>query len=139
MVNYKSFIKMFVIIFGLLITFNLAAYAQQTNCSEQTDKELVLKVYEKLKTDYDNQISHINVRAYAYDGVVVLEGYVLKKSDLKKIIKLVSEIDCINSVVTFRLKVGKGLGCGPGQQECGGSCISNKVTCNICLGTGKCN
>lgn len=130
---------MTVIIFGMIISFNLSSYAQQANELEPDDKALVLAVYEKLKPSYDNQLSHINVRADASDGVVVLEGWVAKKADVKKIVKLIQTIGGINCVVVAKLTVGKGIGCGPGQQECGGTCISNKEVCNICLLQGKCN
>lgn len=137
--NCRSIIKMTVIIFGMIISFNLAASAQTTNCSQQTDQEMVLAVYAKLKPAFDAQLDHINVRADANDGVVVLEGWVAKKSDIKKITSLLKNMDCVNCVVIAKLTVGKGIGCGPGQQECGGTCISNKEVCNICLLPGKCD
>ena len=42
--NYRSIIKMTVIIFGTIISFNLASYAQQAANLEPDDKELVLKI-----------------------------------------------------------------------------------------------
>ena len=130
---------MTVIICGMLISFNLASYAQQADNLEEDDKALVLAVYEKLKPSYDDQLNHINVRADASDGVVILEGWVAKKADIKKIVKLIQTISGVNCVVVAKLSVGKGVGCGPGQQECGGTCISNKDTCTVCLLPGKCN
>ncbi|MEO6587810.1 MAG: BON domain-containing protein [Pyrinomonadaceae bacterium] len=135
----KSIVKMTVIIFGMIISFNLASFAQQTDKMEPDDKELVLKIYEKLKPGYDDQLRHINVRADASDGVVVVEGWVAKKPDVKKIVKLIQSVGGINCIVTAKLTVGKGIGCGPGQQECGGTCISSKDTCTVCLLQGKCN
>lgn len=126
-------------IFGMIISFNLASYAQQTDDMQPDDKELVLKIYEKLKSGYSDQLNHINVRADASDGVVVVEGWVAKKGDVKKIVKLIQSVGGINCVVTPKLTVGKGVGCGPGQQECGGTCISVKDTCTICLIAGQCN
>ncbi len=135
--NIKSIIKMAVIIFGILITFNVATFAQK-NCFQLTDRDFAAFIYENLKPKYNDQLEHINIRTYAYDGVVVIEGYVLNKKDPQTIKKLVEKMECVNSVVVVRLKVGKGVGCGPGQQECGGSCISSKVECNVCLAKGGC-
>ncbi len=136
--NYRSIIKTAIIIFGTVILFNFASFAQQTDNMDPADKELVMKVYEKLKPDYDDQLNHINVRADASDGVVIVEGWVAKKADVKKIVKLIQTISGINCVVVAKLTVGKGVGCGPGQKECGGTCISDKDTCTICLLPGKC-
>ena len=129
---------MTIFIIGMIISFNIASFAQQ-NTIEPDDKELVLKIYEKLKPSYDDQLNHINVRADASDGVVVIEGWVAKKSDIKKIVKLIQSVGGINCVVAAKLTVGKGVGCGPGQQECGGTCISSKDACTVCLLPGKCN
>lgn len=137
--NYRSIIKMTVIVFGMIISFNLASYAQQADDLEPDDKAFILAVYEKLKPAYDDQLKHINVRGDASDGVVILEGWVAKKSDLKKITKILAKMEGVNCVVTAKLSVGKGVGCGPGQQECGGTCISVKDTCTICLIAGQCN
>ncbi len=123
----------------MIISLNFTSNAQKAAELEEDDKALVLSIYEKLKPDFDDQLSHINVRADASDGVVVLEGWVAKKTDLKKITNLLKKMDGINCVVVAKLKIGKGIGCGPGQQECGGTCISNKDTCTVCLLPGKCN
>lgn len=137
--NSRSKIKSIIIMLGVMISLSVVSVAQETSTLDDDDKALVLSIYEKLKVDYDSQLNHINVRADASDGVVVLEGWVASKSDLKKITKLIKKIEGINCVVVAKLKVGKGVGCGPGQQECGGTCISNKDTCTICLMPGKCN
>lgn len=137
--NYKSIFKMTIIVFGMIISLNLVSIAQQPNSLDEDDKAFVLAIYEKLKPDFDDQLKHLNVRADASDGVVILEGWVATKSDLKKIKKLLTKMDGVNCVITVKLSVGKGVGCGPGQQECGGTCISNKDVCTICLMPGKCD
>ncbi len=134
--KFQSIIKTSIICVGMIISFNLAAIAKKTDCSKKTDKDIVLAVYDKMKDKYDNQISHINVRSNA--GVVTVEGWVIDKKDKKKIEKLIKKITCVKQVI-IDLGVGKTVGCGPGQQECGGTCISAKETCNICLVPGKCN
>lgn len=134
----RAIIKMTLIICGMIISSNLTSFAQQPVDLDPADKELILKIYDKLKPDYDSQLKHINVRANASDGVIIVEGWVAKKSDVKKIVKLVQSLGGINCVVTAKLTIGKGVGCGPGQQECGGTCISNKDTCTVCLLPGRC-
>lgn len=130
---------MTVIIFGMIISLNLIAFAQQANNLEPEDKEFVLAIYEKLKPDYNDQLNHINIRGDVSDGIIILEGWVKNASDLKKIKKILTKMKDINAIVTAKLSVGKGIGCGPGQQECGGTCISNKDTCTVCLLPGRCN
>ena len=84
--KYKSILKWSLMVLGLVITFNFGADAQKTDCSQKTEKEIVLSVYDKLKVKYADQLEHINVR-FA-DGVLTIEGYVTNEKYIKKISKL---------------------------------------------------
>lgn len=126
----NSIIRISLVIFALIITFNVGATAQKTDCSKTTDDQIVSKIYEKIKVKYAAQISHINVRSK--DGVVTLEGWVTNKKVLKEIEKLAKKTDCVKKVMN-ELTIGKGGGCGPGTKECGDICINEKDICNICL------
>ena len=128
--RYKSILRWSVIIFAAIAAFNLGAYAQKTDCSQKTEKDIVLAVYEKIKVKYASQIRNINIRFK--DGVLTLEGWVTTKSIRKDIEKMAKKTECVKRVVND-LTIGKGGGCGPGQKECGGICISEKETCNVCL------
>jgi hypothetical protein len=72
--NHKSIIKMSLIIFGMLISFNPTSFAHQPVDLDPENKEPVLKIYDTLKPKYDNQLKNINVRADASDDVVIVEG-----------------------------------------------------------------
>lgn len=128
--RYKSILRWSVMVVAAIAAFNLGAFAQKTDCSQKTEKDIVLVVYEKIKVKYADQTGHINVRFN--DGVLTLEGWVTTKKISKEIEKLAKKTGCVKSVVN-ELKIGKGGGCGPGQKECGGICISDKENCNICL------
>ena len=132
----KSVIKMALVVFSLIIGCNIATFAQKTDCTTVTEAEVVTKIYEKIKVKYADQINHINVRFK--DGVVTLEGWVTNKKVKKDIEKMAKSVACVKKVMND-LAIGKSGGCGPGMKECGGICISEKETCNICLaGGGRC-
>lgn len=126
----RSIIKLTLTAFALIMAFNLGTVAQKTDCSKTTDREIVLAVYEKLKVNYGNEIKHINVRST--DGVVTIEGWATTKKIKGKVEGIVKKIKCVKKVLN-ELTVGKGGGCAPGQKECGGACIPEKESCNICL------
>ena len=128
--KHKSILKWSLMVLGLVVTFNIGAYAQKTVCSQKTEKEIVVAVYDKLKVKYADQTEHINVR-FA-DGALTVEGYVTNKKYIKEIGKLLKNTECATKIVNT-LKFGKGLGCGAGYKECGGACISEKEACNVCL------
>lgn len=128
--RYKSILRWSVMIFAAIAAFNFGVYAQKTDCSQKTEKEIVLAVYEKIKVKYADQIRHVNVRFK--DSVLTLEGWVTTKSARKDIEKIAKKTECVKRVVND-LTVGKGGGCGPGQKECGGICISEKEAYNVCL------
>ena len=128
--EHKSILKWSLMVFGLVVTFNFGAYAQKTDCSQKTEKEIVLAVYDKLKVKYADQTEHINVR-FA-DGVLTIEGYVTNKKYIKEIGKLVKNTECAAKIANT-LKFGKGLGCSAGYRDCGGTCIPLKESCNVCL------
>ena len=128
--KHKSILRWSLVVFAVILAFNFGAYPQKTDCSQKTEKDIVLAVYEKIKIKYANQVNHINVR-YA-DGVLTLEGWATTKSVRKEIEKLAKKTDCVKSVVNT-LTIGKSGGCGGGQKECGGICIGEKESCNVCL------
>ena len=114
----------------LLMAGSLGVAAQKIDCTTQSDTDVVMAVYTKIKAKYPEATININVTANA--GVVKLDGWVASKKTLDKIVALVKKIKCVKSVDN-KLTVGKTGGCGPGQKECGGTCISEKEPCNICL------
>ena len=126
----NSILRWSMMVLAAIIALNLGAYAQKTDCSQKTEKDVVVAVYEKIKVKYANQIRHINIRFK--DGVLTLEGWVTTKSIRKDIEKIAKKTECVKQVVN-ELTIGKGGGCGPGQKECGGLCISEKESCNVCL------
>ena len=128
--KYKSILKWSMMVFAAILALNFGAYAQKTDCSQKTEKDIVMAVYEKIKIKYANQINHINVRYK--DGVVTLEGWATTKNVSREIEKLAKKVGCVKRVVND-LTIGKGGGCTGGQKECGGICISEKEPCNICL------
>ena len=131
----KSIVKTALIVFSMILAFSLGTFAQKTDCSKTTDDEIVTAIYNKIKVKYADQIKHINVRAK--DGVVTIEGWVTTEKIKKEIGKYAKKVKCVKQVVND-LALGKSIGCGPGMKECGGICISEKETCNICLRGGGC-
>ncbi|CAN5406207.1 hypothetical protein BH10ACI1_BH10ACI1_27770 [soil metagenome] len=134
MIN-KSILKMLLMMFALMIAGSFSVHAQKTDCPNKTDNDIVMSIYEKMKVKYADQIIHVNVRVK--DGVVTLEGWTTTKKIKKEIEKIAKKTECVKSVDN-QLTVGKGIGCGPGYKECGGACIPEKETCNICL-IQRCN
>jgi hypothetical protein len=128
--SHKSILKYLLPIFAAIMLFNLGAYAQKTDCSQKTEKDIVIAVYDQIKVKYANQIRNINV--LYEDGVITLNGWVGTKTVSKDIEKLVKKTECVKKVVN-KLKLGKSGGCGPGQKECGGLCVGEKDACNVCL------
>lgn len=122
--------KIILIAFSLILAFNFSTFAQNKDCANTTDEEIVKAIYEKIKVKYADQINHINVRAK--DGVVTLEGWVTTEKIKKDIRKIAKKIKCVKQVVND-LALGKSGGCGPGMKQCGEICIPEKETCNICL------
>lgn len=117
-------------VFAFVLAGNLGVYAQKTDCSQKTAAEIVISIYDKVKVKYADQIRHVNIRID--DGTVIIEGWVNSKKAKKEIEKLAKKSDCVMKVIND-LTVGRGGGCGPGQKECGGACISEKSACNVCL------
>lgn len=124
----KSFVKMALAVFSLLLIFNFGAYGQKTDCSATTDVQTVDAIYDGMKIKYENQMNHINVRSK--DGVVTLEGWTTTKKIRKEIEKIAKKTSCVKRV-TNDLTVGAGGGCGPGTKKCGGTCIPTSETCNV--------
>jgi osmotically-inducible protein OsmY len=128
--NFKSNFKIMLMVFAFVLAGNLGVYAQKTDCSQKTDNEIVIAIYEKVKVKYADQIKHVNIRIDA--GTVTIEGWVNNKKAKKEIEKIAKKSDCVKKVIN-NLTVGKAGGCGPGTKECGGICIPEKESCNICL------
>lgn len=128
--RYKSILRWSVMVFAAMAAFNLGAHAQKTDCSQKTEKDIVLAIYEKIKVKYASQIRNINLRFK--DGTVTIEGWVTTKKISKDIEKMAKKTGCVKKVVN-ELAIGKSGGCGPGLKECGGGCIPEKETCNVCL------
>lgn len=126
----KTIIKYSFMIFALIIMCNFTTLAQNKDCSQTSDTDIVLAVYEKLKVKYSAERKNINVTSV--NGVVKLDGWVASKTTKKKIESLVKKVKCVKQL-NSELTVGKGGGCAIGQKECGGTCISEKEPCNICL------
>ena len=120
---------MLVAVFSMLLIFSAGAYSQtKPDCSTVTDAQIVKQIYDKIMAKYASQVSHINVRSK--DKVVTLEGWVTTKSIKKEIEKWAKKISCVKKVVNT---LGtKPTGCGPGQKQCGETCIPEKETCNLC-------
>ncbi len=117
-------------IFALIILCNFTTLAQKKDCSQMSDPDIVLAVYEKLKVKYSLERKNINVTSI--NGVVKLDGWVASEKIKNKIESLVKKVKCVKQL-NSELTVGKGGGCAIGQRECGGTCISDKEPCNICL------
>ncbi len=128
--KFKSNFRIMLMVFAFVLAGNLGIYGQKTDCSQKTANEIVIAIYDKVKVKYADQISHVNIRINA--GTVTIEGWVNSKKAKKEIEKLAKKSDCVMKVVND-LTVGKGGGCGPGTRECGGTCISEKSACNVCL------
>jgi hypothetical protein len=128
--KHKSILKWSLMVFATVLAFNFGVYAQKIDCSQKTEKDIVMAVYEKIKIKHANQVNHINVRYK--DGVLTLEGWATTKSVRKEIEKLAKKTGCVTKVVND-LTIGKSGGCSAGQKECGGICISEKESCSICL------
>lgn len=126
--TYKSIVKTTLMLFSLIVLFNIAVSAQKPDCSKMTDDEIVQAVYDKIEVKYSNQINHINVRVK--DKVVTLEGWATTKKVKKEIEGYAKKIKCVKKVDS-KLTIGIGGGCGPGQKQCGTICIPSSETCNI--------
>ena len=114
----------------LMIASATIAAAQKIDCNTQSDTDLVISIYMKIKEKYPDAIRNINITADK--GAIKLVGWVAGEKDLKKIVSIVKKVKCVKSVDN-RLVPGKTGGCGPGQKECGGTCIGEKDVCNVCL------
>jgi BON domain len=123
-----SMLKMALVIFSLMMAFNLGVSAQRTDCSKTTDDEIVKAIQEKMSVKYADQLSHINFSVE--NGVVSIEGYTTSKKAKKDIEKLVKKISCVTKVVS-NLKTAAGGGCGAGSKPCGEICIPSNQICNI--------
>ena len=126
----KTILKFSLMIFALLISCNFTTLAQTKDCSQMSDTDIVLAVYEKLKVKYSLERKNINVTSNNW--VVKLDGWVDSEKTKNKIESLVKKVKCVKQL-NSELTVGKGGGCGLGQRECGGTCISDKEPCNVCL------
>lgn len=128
--NPTKIIRFALLSCALVFVFAVTATAQKTDCSTKSDNDIVVDVYKAIQTKYPDAVKNINVTAK--DGVVKLEGWVASAKLVKNIGKLVKKVKCVKSVEN-KLEPGKTGGCGPGQKECGGACISEKDVCNVCL------
>lgn len=108
----------------------ICATAQKTDCTSKSDNDLVVDVYKAIQKKYPDAVKNINVTVK--NGVVKLEGWAATAKIVKSIAKIVNKVKCVKSVDN-KLEPGKTGGCGPGQKECGGACISEKDVCNVCL------
>lgn len=100
----------------------------QNKCATVTSTDIVKSIYRQIKTRYDGQQSHINVRVK--DNVVTLEGWATTKAVKRAIEQYAKRTACVKRVVN-NLTIGIGGGCGPGQIKCGDICISSQSECNI--------
>jgi len=136
----KSNCKTLVAVFSLILIFSIGALAQMSSdnsgnnrnkkpdCTQVTEADTVKAIYDKIKTKYAGQMSHINVRIK--DNIVTLEGWVTTKGVRKEIEKYAKKTSCVKKVVN-NLTIGVGGGCGPGQKRCGDICIDADEKCNI--------
>ncbi len=108
----------------------VAVSAQKVDCGSKSNTDLVIEIYNTIKAKYPTAWRNLNITADG--GVVKVVGWVAKEKDLGKITKLIKKIKCVKSVENMAT-AGKTGGCGPGQKECGGACISEKEACNVCL------
>ncbi len=128
--NPTKIIRYSLMVCVLVLGGTLCAAAQKTDCSQRSDNDLVVEVYKAIQTKYPDAVKNINVTAK--DGVVKLEGWAASAKVVKNIGKIAKKVKCVKSVEN-KLEPGKTGGCGPGQKECGGACISEKEVCNVCL------
>ncbi len=128
--NPTKIIRFALLTFVLVLGGAITATAQKTDCSAKSDNDLVVDVYNAIKKKYPDSVRNINVTVN--DGVVTLEGWAASAKLVKNIGKIVKKVKCVKSV-NNKLEPGKTGGCGPGQKECGGACISEKDACNVCL------
>lgn len=113
-------------------TFKYAAVpvytADDDKCASTTDDQIVDAIYAKMMKKYKGESKHVNVRST--DRVVTVEGWASSEKIKKGIIKIVQKTKCVKSVNSDTLTVGKSGGCGPGQVDCGGTCIPSGQKCN---------
>jgi hypothetical protein len=128
--KFKFNFRIMLMVFAFVLAGNLGVYAQKTDCSQKTDNEIVMAIYDNVKVKYADQIKHVNISIDT--GTVTIEGWVNSKKAKKEIEKFAKKSECVIKVIND-LKIGRGGGCGPGTKECGGACISEKSACNICL------
>jgi hypothetical protein len=126
----RSMFRITLAVLSLLFFLNVGAAAQKTDCAKATDAEIVKAIYDKLKTKYDSQLIHINVRINK-ERLVTIEGWATTEKVKKDIKKLALKIKCVKDVDN-QLTIGIGGGCGPGTKKCGAICIPLEETCNIC-------
>jgi hypothetical protein len=138
MIN-KSNCKTLAAVFSLILIFSIGTLAgtggksknyrkEKPNCAKMSDAAIVRAIYAKIKVRYASQRRHINVRIK--DNIVTLEGWTTSKSSRLAIENYARKTNCVKDVVN-KLGSSAGLGCGPGQKECGDICISEKESCNI--------
>lgn len=102
--------------------------ADDDKCANTTDDQIVDAIYAKMMKKYKGESKHVNVRST--DRVVTVEGWASSEKIKKGIIKIVQKTKCVKSVNSDTLTVGKSGGCGPGEKDCGGSCIPSTAKCN---------
>jgi len=121
--------KMTLAVFGLVLLCSIGASAQKTDCSTRTDAEIVKAIYDKMEVKHSGEVIHVNV--VVKGDVVTLQGWATTKKARKEIGKIAKKTSCVKNVVN-QLEIGAGGGCNAGYKKCGGTCIPDAETCNIC-------
>lgn len=124
----KSIFIISMLIFSVLISFNISAAAQSGDCENMTDDQIVAEIYGYIEKKYKDHMNHVNVRSN--DGVVTLEGWAAGNKKRANIEKFAKKVKCVKSVVND-LANKAGGGCNPGYKKCGTICIPNAEPCNI--------
>ena len=121
--------KMTLAVFGLVLLCSIGASAQKTDCSTRTDAEIVKAIYDKMEAKHSGEVIHVNV--VVKSDVVTLQGWATTKKARNKIEKIAKKTSCDKRVIN-QLEIGGSGGCNAGYKKCGGACIPDSETCNIC-------
>ena len=120
----------YTIILCALTIFGTVGVAAQTDCSTQSNQDFVLSIYQAIQKKYPAAVRNLNITADG--GAITIVGWYASKKEQGKILSIIKKVKCVTTV-TNRATIGKTGGCGPGQRECGGTCIGEKDVCNVCL------
>lgn len=127
----RSLPRMILLALSITLFLGINAFAQtgtaDNAAASASDDAIVNAIYDKIEVKYASHLDHLNV--VANNGEVTLYGWATTKSIRKDIIKLAKKTSNVTKVVS-KMTVGVGVGCGPTEQSCGGTCIPKTEKCN---------